>query len=326
MKLLYTINKTYNYNDIFDIENSLFSFNDIPEDVENVEDEYKKEYSEYNYTFKISVDKDKKLIKLSYIGSDNNFEDTNTLFLKYKIIIKYGKYIIKDYENEDLYEIFSDKSECNTFLEYNFENILEEKNIIIDIKLIIYGNNKIIICDNNTYQLETEIEEEYINYDYYEIANKFNKKQYSDIQIILNDNTSDVIFVSKLILSSQSEYFNNLFSTNMVDSNKNIIEFKYIDYNIGFNVLKYMYTKNINDIIHEKNNENIIHKLLEIYKISDMWLMKKLSSYIINILVKNISISNIYDLLAFSDNYDLNDLKNVLFNFVKKKKIKLDLS
>ena len=320
MKLLYTINKSYKYNDIFDIENSLFSFNDI------AEDEYKKEYSEYNYTFKISVDKDKKIIKLSYIGSDNNFEDTNTLFLKYKIIIKYGEYIIKDYENEDLYEIFSDKSECNTFLEYNFENTLEEeKNIIIDIKLIIYGDSKIIIYNDNTYQLETEIEED-INYDYYEIINKFNKKQYSDIQIILNDNTSDVIFVSKLILSSQSEYFNNLFSTNMVDSNKNIIEFKYIDYNIGFNVLKYMYTQNINDIIHEKNNENIIHKLLEIYKISDIWLMKKLSSDIINILVKNISISNIYNLLTFSDNYELNDLKKVLFNFANKKRIKLDLS
>lgn len=327
MKLLYTINKSYNYNNIFDIENSLFSFNDIPDDIDNIENEYKKEYEENNYTFKISVDKDKKIIKLSYIGSNNNFEDTNTLFFKYKIIIKYEKYIIKKYENENLYEIFSDKSECNTFLEYNFENILEgeeKNNIIIDIKLIIYGNSKIMIHNDGTYELETEIEEEYVNYDYHEIINKFNKRQYSDIQIILNNNTSNIIFVSKLILSSQSEYFNNLFSTNMVDSNKNIIEFKYIDYNIGFNILKYMYTQNINDIIYEKNNENIIHKLLEFYKISDMWLMKKLSNDIINILIKNISISNIYDLLTFSNNYNLNNLKKILFNFVKNNQSMID--
>lgn len=306
MKLLYTINKNYEYSKYIDYT-TCFSFgNTISEE----DDDFKKNYNKYNnYTFNVTING--KVIKLSYIGSDNNFEDSDTLFLKYKIIIRNNNYIIEEYQNEDFYEIFEDKSKWVSFLEYDFKNILEEEKNIIDIKLMVYGDSKIIIYDDNTYQLETEIEEEYVNYDNYEIINKFNKKQYNDIQIIINNDKLNIIYVSKLILSSQSEYFNSLFSSDMVDSNKNIIEINDVRYNTVFNTLKYMYTQNINDIINKKD-ENIIYKLLEIYKISDMWLMKKLSNDIINILIKNISISNIYDLLTFSNNYNLDNLKKII--------------
>jgi len=69
-----------------------------------------------------------------------------------------------------------------------------------------------------------------------------NNKNFSDLKIIAE---GKVIHASKMMISSQSEYFKTLFQGGMKDSKENVVEIKDIEYDITLKIIEFLYTQEV---------------------------------------------------------------------------------
>lgn len=354
MQILYEVTHNISLKEIEEAEDGLyikdneyrnvFSINPLPFDNiindSNGEISYSETYNDFNYSyiFEITIDRRMKIIELLSKGhTDNN--DSKKIYLKYKIVLTNNDNIIdeylndcdiiNEYTNDGIVKINSNKNKWDVISSYSYEHISKENldNLIIKIKIIVFYDNKVNeVCYNEI--IPDIIKNRFIDLiktednNYGRFINRFNYKKYNDLEIRFINNKN--IYVSKLILCTESKYFDSMFSSNMQESKKNIIDLKDINYDSAYNVLKYMYCKNIEHVILESNkNDDYIYKLIEMYTISDMWIMEDLQKNIISKLIERITVTNIDILLKFANDYELGYLKTILQKFKTYNKISI---
>ncbi|XP_033217127.1 speckle-type POZ protein-like isoform X2 [Belonocnema kinseyi] len=133
-----------------------------------------------------------------------------------------------------------------------------------------------------------------------------NDETFSDAVLFLDEKK---IYAHKMILSSRSPVFRQMFLTNMKESNSNEARVKNIRIEVFNELLRFMYTGKV-----EKLNELCldIFRAAHFYQIDDLTLICE------NVLRKTLKIENSIDILKLSDEYDAESLKKYCVVFIMK--------
>lgn len=129
---------------------------------------------------------------------------------------------------------------------------------------------------------------------------------YSDITLKVED--EDINIPSHKLILYRSPYFKSMFTSGMLESQTNSIDFQNMDKNAVLEVLNFLYTDRI-----EVTNENCVGVL--VYSL--MFGVTEISDYCRAIVGQNLTIQNVVEMLEIADIYNDVSLRRICLNFIK---------
>ncbi|XP_053596398.1 TD and POZ domain-containing protein 2 [Microplitis demolitor] len=140
----------------------------------------------------------------------------------------------------------------------------------------------------------------------------------SDVVIKIKDN-KDQLPAHKLILASHSSVFERMLNTDMREAKENCICFDGFDIDTIKEVLKFMYTGQI-----EAENDSEV--LLKVLTCAQMYQIEKLKIYCEYKLIKSLSVKNVIKILIETDNFDVPKLNEKALLYINLNKTRLSFA
>ena len=126
----------------------------------------------------------------------------------------------------------------------------------------------------------------------------------SDVTIFLEQKE---FRVHKFMLALRSPVFSAMFKHNMKESKQNIIEITDIDQDIMEIILEYIYTGTLKDIDDEADR---------LFIAADKYALEGLRIMCSKVLIEKISIENVFQMFELADQYQANDLKECVLDYI----------
>ncbi|XP_014214510.1 speckle-type POZ protein A-like [Copidosoma floridanum] len=125
----------------------------------------------------------------------------------------------------------------------------------------------------------------------------------TDVTIITNN---EKLRAHKIVLACRSPVFLAMFDNDMLESRNNVVEIKDFDSSVIIEMLRYMYTgevENINDIADD------------LVRCADKYLISELKESCETYLANSLTLDNVLSRLCFANFHNCNDLKNKVCRF-----------
>ncbi|KAF8777732.1 TD and POZ domain-containing protein 4 [Argiope bruennichi] len=127
----------------------------------------------------------------------------------------------------------------------------------------------------------------------------------SDIKI---KTTCTTFSAHKIVLSSLSSKFKEMFTTDLKDKPTDFIEIKDLDDDIVLRMLLFFYTESLDDVQWDM--------AMKLYHAADVYQIQRLKFKCSSFLLENLIVSNVGDLLLLAHDHHDNKLKSVVADYI----------
>lgn len=162
------------------------------------------------------------------------------------------------------------------------------------LKKICYQDAFIDICQEIMDDMENDFEE------------LIDSTQYSDITLTVED--EDISIPAHKLILYRSPYFRSMFSSGMLESQTNNIDFQNMDKSAVLEVMNFLYTDRI-----QVTSDNCVGVL--VYSL--MFGVSEISEYCRSIVEQHLNIQNVVEILEIADIYNDGSLRRICLNFIK---------
>ncbi|KAJ8669864.1 hypothetical protein QAD02_001123 [Eretmocerus hayati] len=180
------------------------------------------------------------------------------------------------------------------------DNKLVEREVLLDQVLKLSNDKLMIMCV--IYGLDTtESHHRLLKLDGY--GTFLNNEKLSDVNIVVGNK---IIHAHKFVLVNGSKVFAAMFDHNMTENEEGIVKIDDVEYDVMFEILRYMYTGKV---------ERIVHKTKELFVAADKYDLSDLKKTCRKYLCMNLCPDNFFDYLKFSELHEVTELTETAETF-----------
>ncbi|KAL2724425.1 hypothetical protein V1478_008938 [Vespula squamosa] len=154
----------------------------------------------------------------------------------------------------------------------------------------------------------------------YELYERLKMMYYDKLHTDVKINVGNKEFLAHKSILSRSPVFAAMFSHEMLENKKNVVDIKEVDPNVFEILLKFLYLGEIDEI---KITESTNDLLLDLMKVADIYQMEDLKSKLADVAARSINVSNVVNHLILADKYNISDLKKSSMLFIQKNHVKV---
>lgn len=224
-----------------------------------------------------------------------------------KIVIKINTFVISD--------TFTLKTERPEYFEWATCSLPKDIKDSDNFEIHFTIEHNIPIIKRNTMNSSIKIAPR--KFELYErLKTMYYDKPCTDVKI----NVGNKEFLAHKSILSRSPVFAAMFSYEMLENRRNIVEIKEVNPNVFEILLKFLYLGEVDEI---KITESMNDLLIELMKVADIYQMEDLKTKLADIAMTTINISNAVNYLILADQYNIMDLKKSSMLFIRKNHAKI---